>query len=124
MKTETKGVWEYLKIVTPVMVTIGLFMIANLGAGLNSRICSLGTELNAKIDKIDNRMFTHFTNDELHVPRSTIVTEGEFNLVSKMRELQIADIKRGIGEIKHCIAAQGMRMDQLIDEVKDAKTGR
>lgn len=68
----------WFRIVTPILVTIGLFMMA---------------QMNAKIDKIDDKMFQHLTNDELHPPKSITLTKAEFNIYQDMRQRQMDDIR-------------------------------
>jgi hypothetical protein len=52
-----------------------------------------GFLLYGKIIDMDNKLFLHLTNDEIHCPRTQMVSRTEFNALSKMRDMQISDIK-------------------------------
>lgn len=75
---------ENFRILTPVLVTIACFMLGNLIATTN---------------KIDDKLFKHLTNDDIHVIRSTVVTKAEFDIVSKMREAQFNRIDEKLNDI-------------------------
>ena len=76
---------ESFRIFTPILVTIACFMLGSLMTTIN---------------KIDDKMFKHLTNDEIHCPRSIMASKGEFDLYQKMRDTQMKDLKDDIGEIK------------------------
>jgi hypothetical protein len=69
------GIREWL---TPILVTIVIFLVGGLVVTTN---------------RIDEKLFKHLTNDDIHCPRSVMVTRAEFDLVSKMREDQIKTMR-------------------------------
>jgi len=71
--------------ITPVLVTISLFMLGGLLAGQS---------------KLEERLFKHFTNDEMHTPRSLAIMRPEFQMYQAMRDQQMADIKNLVIDIK------------------------
>lgn len=95
-----KGTWEYLRIATPVLTTLGLFIIGMVGSSLGGQINRMDTQLCAKIDKLDDKVFSHLTNEDLHALRSTIVDKAQFDLVNEMRLAQIKDIQSEILSVK------------------------
>ena len=70
---------EYFRIITPFL----LLVITGFATVINSRLCD-----------IDNKLFTHLTNAELHFPRTQVVPKSEFDLTLKNIERQLDDIKR------------------------------
>lgn len=100
-----KGVWEYLRIATPVLTTLGLFIIGYMGSSLGNQISNTKTEIIQKVDKLDDKLFRHLTNDEMHTPRSIAVDKNQFELINQMRSEQITDLRT--------------RVECLKDEVKD-----
>lgn len=72
----------------PYLISIAIFM--------------LGTLINTT-NKIDDKLFKHLTNDDLHVLRSTVVSKGEFDIVTKMREQQFNRIDSKLDNIDKLI---------------------
>jgi hypothetical protein len=87
--------WEYLRFVTPIFVTIALFLIS----GVKSDVKDIGDD----VKKVDSKIFTHLTNDEIHAPRTLFVTKAEFDLACKLEENNINHIKGSIDDIKGSI---------------------
>jgi len=61
---------------------------------------AIGGSINSRLTDIDNKMFKHLTNDELHCPRSLMVTKAEYNIYQTMRDRQMADIKDQLSRIE------------------------
>jgi hypothetical protein len=59
---------ESFRFITPVLVTITLAVLSHLAY---------------TVGKIDDKLFKHFTNEEIHIPRSTVVTQAEFDMQCK-----------------------------------------
>jgi len=83
---------EWFRVFTPLF----LFVLSLLAGGINS-----------KLNDIDNRLFSHLTNDELHCPKSMVVTKAEFIIYQTMREKQMADIKDDLADIKRILLKNG-----------------
>ncbi len=77
------GGWT--KYITPVLVTIAIFM--------------LGTIM-AQVNRIDEKLFHHLANDEIHVPRSLYVSKAEFEMQSRFIEKENDRIIRAIDELR------------------------
>jgi len=75
---------EWFRVITPVLVTVSIFIAAMLLA---------------KVDKIDDRMFHHFTNDEIHVPREYNVSQAEFDMYAKFANQERTAIIKAIDKI-------------------------
>lgn len=87
--------FEYLRILTPVGVFIVGIYVSMINNGLN--------EVKESIKCIDNKMFSHLTNDEIHTPKSMAITRAEFELYQSMRDKQMMDMKELLIEIKQKI---------------------
>ena len=79
------SVWSYLRFATPLLIGIALFMIG---------------DVKNEINEIDQKMFTHLTNDDLHIPRGYVVTKAEFDLINRIREGQFIKIEQGISDLR------------------------
>jgi hypothetical protein len=64
--------------VTPVLITIGIFYLGGI---------------KSDISKIDDKLFRHLTNDEIHAPRTMVVNKSEFEIYQIMRDRQMTDLK-------------------------------
>ena len=65
---------EYFRLVTPFLQTIIVIGIAILSTQLN---------------KMDDKIFAHLTNDEIHAPRTFYVQGSNFDLYQKMRDKEM-----------------------------------
>ncbi len=81
---QTNGSWT--KYITPVLVTIAIFM--------------LGTIM-AQVNRIDEKLFHHLANDELHTPRSLVVSKAEFEIHCRFFEKENDRIIRAIDELRN-----------------------
>lgn len=76
---------EYFRVITPFLLLI---------------ITYIGGDIGNKLKDIDNKMFVHLTNDEIHSPRTQTVSKSEYEMVQKMRDNQWATICKDIAELK------------------------
>lgn len=88
VETNGKHWTENFRIFTPILVTIACFMLGNLISTTN---------------KIDDKLFKHLTNDEIHAPRSCYVEQTSFDMYQKLRDTQMAEMNKHIQEIKQMI---------------------
>ncbi len=55
----------------------------------------------------DEKLFKHLTNDEIHTPKSIVVSKAEFDIYQVFRDKQMSDLKdtfsKGIDDIKRSI---------------------
>ena len=75
----------WTKYITPVLVTIALFM--------------LGTIM-AQVSRIDEKLFHHLANDEIHMPRSLYVSKAEFDIQSRFIEKENDRIIKAIDDLR------------------------
>jgi len=80
---QNNGSWT--KFVTPVLVTITIFM--------------LGVII-AQVNHIDEKLFHHLANDEIHMPRSLYVSKAEFDIQSRFIEKENDRIIKAIDELR------------------------
>lgn len=94
---------EYLRFITPILITICLFY-------LNS--------IDRKVDCIDDKLFKHLTNDDLHPPKTLIVTKAEFVIYQDMRQRQMDEIRNSLNA-----RFDGLRnsVDRMIDRIENPK---
>ncbi len=77
------GSWT--RFIAPVLVTIVIFM---LGAII------------AQVNRIDEKLFHHLANDEIHMPRSLYVSKAEFEMQSRFIEKENDRIIKAIDELR------------------------
>ena len=81
-----------LRFVTPLLVTIALFMVNQLNGSID--------KVNTVVHEIDSKLFKHLTNDELHAPRSLVMFKSEQDLLNRLRAEQFNNINYQITELK------------------------
>ncbi len=81
----------WTKYITPVLVTIALFM--------------LGTIM-AQVSRVDEKLFHHLANDEIHMPRSLYVSKAEFDIQSRFIEKENDRIIRAIDDLRNDLKAE------------------
>lgn len=60
-----KNIIEWFRLITPALVTINLFLLSIIVYQVRS---------------VDDKMFIHLTNHEIHIPREQVVTQAEFEM--------------------------------------------
>ncbi|MDD5381870.1 MAG: hypothetical protein PHG53_09590 [Phycisphaerae bacterium] len=55
------------------------------------------------IEKIDEKLFKHLTNDEIHAPTQQLVNRSEFNIYQKMRDDQMNTVKESLDRIEKAL---------------------
>lgn len=78
---------EYFRVITPFL----LLVITGFAAVINSRL-----------GDIDNKLFHHLTNDEMHAPRSLMVTKAEYQANLRNLETNIKEIKDMLRDAARC----------------------
>jgi hypothetical protein len=76
---------EYFRVATPFLLLVMTF----IGTTFNERL----TTISNGIAELDTKVFKHLTNDELHPPKSIVVTKAEFSIYQEMRNEQMRSIK-------------------------------
>lgn len=79
----------WFRFVTPILVTIALFMISNI----QHQNEASHKEIMNKVDSIDDKLFKHLTNDEMHCPRTLTMSKAEFSIYQEMRQKQMDDLR-------------------------------
>jgi len=82
------GSWT--KYITPVLVTIALFMLGSIMA---------------QVSRVDEKLFHHLANDEIHMPRSLYVSKAEFDIQSRFIEKENDRIIKAIDELRSDLKA-------------------
>ncbi|MDD5512377.1 MAG: hypothetical protein PHD09_01235 [Candidatus Omnitrophica bacterium] len=75
----------WTKYITPVLVTITIFMLGSIMAQMN---------------RIDEKLFHHLANDEIHMPRSLYVSKAEFEIQSRFIEKENDRIIKAIDDLR------------------------
>lgn len=81
---------SWTKYITPVLVTIAIFMLGNIMA---------------QVGRVDDKLFHHLSNDEIHMPRSQFVTKVEFDLHSRFSDKETERILKAIDELRSDLKA-------------------
>ena len=76
----------WTKYITPVLVTITIFMLGNIMA---------------QMGRVEERLFHHLSNDEIHMPRSQFVSKAEFEIQSRFVEKENDRILRAIDDLRN-----------------------
>ena len=74
---------SWTKYITPVLVTIAIFMLGNIMA---------------QVGRVDEKLFHHLANDEIHMPRSLYVSKAEFDIQSRFIEKENDRIIKAIDD--------------------------
>jgi len=78
-----KGNWT--KYITPVLVTIAIFMLGNI---------------TMQIARMDEKLFHHLCNADIHMPRSQFVSKAEFDVQCKFVEKENDRIIKAIDDLR------------------------
>ena len=78
------------KYITPVLVTIAIFMLGNIMA---------------QVGRVDEKLFHHLSNDEIHMPRSLYVSKAEFDIQSRFIEKENDRIIKAIDDLRNDLKA-------------------
>ena len=81
----------WTKYITPVLVTITIFMLGNIMA---------------QMGRVEERLFHHLSNDEIHMPRSQFVSKAEFEIQSRFVEKENDRILRAIDDLRNDLKAE------------------
>ena len=82
---------SWTKYITPVLVTITIFMLGNIMA---------------QMGRVEERLFHHLSNDEIHMPRSQFVSKAEFEIQSRFIEKENDRILRAIDDLRNDLKAE------------------
>jgi len=97
--SDIKSDWkEYFKLFTPFMIII----VSLIGWSIKEQVNDMRSNIlsiQCQVVSIDDKIFKHLTNEEIHMPRSTIATKGEFDLVYQVRERQFIELKQAINNL-------------------------
>lgn len=77
---------NWTKYITPVLVTIALFMLGSIMA---------------QVSRVDEKLFHHLANDEIHMPRSLYVSKAEFDIQSRFIEKENDRILKAIDDLRN-----------------------
>ncbi len=98
----TRSWTEYFRIITPFLLVV---------------ITAIGTLTNTKLDGIDDKLFKHLTNDEVHSPRSITVNRAEFEIYQSFRAKEMEALRSGIDDLKRIqqeyLSAERESMEKL-----------
>ena len=65
---------ENFRVLTPILVTVAIFLLGSLVSTVN---------------KIDDKLFKHLTNDGIHTPREFFISKAEFNIYREFRNKEL-----------------------------------
>ena len=82
---------SWTKFITPVLVTIAIFMLGNI---------------TAQVGRVEEKLFHHLANDEIHMPRSLYVSKAEFDIQSRFIEKENDRIIKAIDDLRNDLKAE------------------
>ena len=82
---------NWAKYITPVLVTIAIFMLGNIMA---------------QVGRVDEKLFHHLANDEIHMPRSLYVSKAEFDIQCRFIEKENDRIIKAIDDLRNDLKAE------------------
>lgn len=82
---------SWIKYITPVLVTIAIFMLGNIMT---------------QVGRVDDKLFHHLANEEIHMPRSMFVSKAEFDLHSRFSDKETERILKAIDELRNDLKAE------------------
>lgn len=77
--------YAWIRYITPALVAVAIFM--------------LGTIM-TQVKSIDDKLFHHLANDEIHTPRSQVVSKAEFEIHCHFIEKENDRIIRAIDDLR------------------------
>lgn len=80
----SNAVVHILGVFLSIMTTIAVLLLKNISR---------------KIYEIDQKLFNHLTNDELHSPRSMVAYKSECRIFQQFLERNLDDLKESVKEI-------------------------
>jgi hypothetical protein len=92
MDTNNKNWMEYFRLITPFMLLVFSFV----GWSVNGRL----ETINERICLMDEKIFKHLTNEEIHTPRGLVVSQEAFVIYQNMRDKEMSSMSKGIEDIK------------------------
>ena len=81
---------SWTKYITPVLVTIAIFMLGNI---------------TAQVGRVEEKLFHNLANDEIHMPRSLYVSKAEFDIQSRFIEKENDRIIKAIDDLRNDLKA-------------------
>jgi len=76
---------EWFRLITPVLVTVSIFLLGSI---------------NFKVNSIDTKLFQHLTNHELHYPRSLIVSDAVFKEHNRVSEERYKNMEKNLDKFE------------------------
>jgi len=105
---------EWLRFVTPLLVAVCAYQITTMNshigkldekiektrADLSAAITTGDSNLATQIGNAHQEVFKHLTNDEIHIPRSTVVTKAEFEMHCKFADRMVNQVEYLLKDFK------------------------
>lgn len=89
--TNTSG---WTKYITPVLVTVAIFMLGNI---------------TMQINRLEDRVFQHLANDQIHAPKSQFVSKAEFEMQCRFFEKEKEHIIKAIEDLRNDLKIKEVR---------------
>jgi len=86
------SLFSWLRLVTPILLIFISFYINTIDKKISCLDNTLAT--------LDERILKHMMNDEMHTPKSMVVTKAEFSIYQEMRNDQMTSLKDDMFELR------------------------
>lgn len=93
------SMWSLMRLATPVLITVCLFVISSM---------------NSTMTRIDEKLFKHLTNDEIHSPKSMVVSKAEFSIYQGFREREMNELRLSQNEMQK-------NQKEILDAIKNIR---
>lgn len=95
LSSKDNGWTEIFRLISPILLGLVLFILSGIKSDVG--------DLKVDIKDLDGRVFKHLTNDEIHVPRGTIVTDAEFKMHAQFENEKMEMIVKALQELSQDI---------------------
>jgi hypothetical protein len=82
-------------LIMPILMVFCAYYTSTIQTNIN--------ETKTKVEQTYDLIFKHVTNDEMHSPRSVVVSKSEFMIYQEFRAQQMAELRQDMKEIKTLI---------------------
>lgn len=95
--------FELTKLITPLLTGLVLFFVHVINDKIDETrktMIEQNTKVEATLGIVDARLFKHFTNEEIHMPRAQIVNIADFQSQCKLVDQLMCNSAENIREIR------------------------
>jgi len=119
------GVWKIISTCfISGLLTLNIFVLNGLNSHVNSSFDRIEntmqcgqTSIKVSIKDLDDKIFKHLTNDEMHTPRGMIVTNAEFKMYSLLADQSKETLEKAVTTLSEDTKKQLLAIRRDIKEL-------